>query len=97
MASSKKSTVIKIAEKVGEIAGKAMNTKDRIIKKADGAIESVKKTVSSIRGKKKPVKKAAKKVARKTAKAAKKVARVAKRKAAGVKRTVKKAVKKATK
>lgn len=95
-----KSTMIKIAEKVGEIAGRIVNEKDHLVQMAGGAIESVKTAVQHITAKKKPttkklVKKAAKKVVKKAIKpAVKKVKKAVAKKKPAVKKVVKKTVKK---
>lgn len=104
-----KTTMIKIAEKVGEIAGRIVNEKDHLVEMAGGAIDSVKTAVKNITSSKKKatVKKAAKKAVKKIAEkiekkvvrpAAKKVKKVASsKKAAAVKKVIKKAVKKVAK
>ena len=50
-----KSTMIKIAEKVGELAGNIVNQKNQFIAMADDAIESVRTTIHDLTDKKKPV------------------------------------------
>lgn len=99
-----KSTMIKIAEKVGELAGRIVNEKDHLVEMAGGAFDSVKETVRNISStKKNKPKKAAKKLVKKVAKkvvkpAASKIKKTAPvRKAVSAKKTIKKAVKKAVK
>ncbi len=97
-----KSTMIKIAEKVGELAGKIVNQKDHLIAMADDAIESVRMTVHDFTEKKEPeVKKATKKIVKKVAKKAilsgsKKIKNAIPVKKETVKKGIKKAVKRAT-
>ena len=99
-ATQQKSTMIKIAEKVGELAGRIVNEKDHLVAMADGAIESVKATVHNITApKKNTLKKAAKKIVKKVAKkivepSAKKIKKAASaKKVPAAKKTIKKAVK----
>ena len=87
-----KTTMIKIAEKVGEIAGEISVKKDQIVGIASTAIESVKSTLHNITAPKKTAsKKAAKAVVKKAIKP------VAKKAKAAVKKVAKKAVKPAVK
>ncbi|CAN5256720.1 hypothetical protein BH11BAC5_BH11BAC5_20410 [soil metagenome] len=94
-----KSTMIKIAEKVGEIAGKIVNEKNHIIAMAGDAIESMRTTVHDLTEKKKPaVKKATKKIVKKIAKKASVPAPTKIKKTVAVKKqAVKKGAKKAAK
>ena len=69
-----KTTLIKIAEKVGELAGRIANQKDHLVEAAGNAIESVKTVVKHISPNKKPVAK------KPVAKAARKVTKKASRK-----------------
>jgi hypothetical protein len=93
-----KSTMIKIAEKVGELAGKIVNEKEHLVEMAGGAIKSVKATIHNITATKKTAKAVVKKVEKKIIKpAAKKITKAAAKKAAPVKKTIKKVVKKAAK
>ncbi len=93
-----KSTLIKIAEKVGELAGKLVNEKEHLVEMAGGAIKSVKSTIHKITAEKKSAKAVVKKVEKKIVKpAVKKVTKAAVKKAAPVKKTIKKVVKKAAK
>ena len=89
-----KSTLIIIAEKIGELAGRIANQKDHLVEAAGDAIESIKKVVKHTSNKKpvakKPVVKAAKKGTKKKSRAThKKSARPA-----TVKKIIKKSVKK---
>ena len=98
-----KSTMTKIAEKVGELAGNIIVQKNHLMAMADDAIEAVKSAVNDITEKKKPaVKKAAEKIVKKVAKKATspvpaKIKKAVPVKKAAVKKVIKKAVKKATK
>jgi hypothetical protein len=102
-----KSTMVKIAEKVGELAGKIVNQKEHFVEMAGDAIDSVKEKVKGITGKKRAVKNAVKRVAKKAVKkiekkvinpAAKKISKSAPaKKVTDTKKTVKAVVKKATK
>ncbi|MFT3909340.1 MAG: hypothetical protein QM737_07950 [Ferruginibacter sp.] len=85
-----KSTMIRIAEKVGEIAGRIMNEKDHLVSIAGEAIDSVKSAVPGLGGKiKKAEKKAAKKPVKKTVKkAAKSIRKKSATKKSASKKTV---------
>ncbi|MBK9731533.1 MAG: hypothetical protein IPO83_09615 [Chitinophagaceae bacterium] len=79
-----KSTMIKIAGKVGELAGKLVNEKNHLMEVAGGAIDKVKTAVHDITARKVPevnknaAKKTAKKAVKKTSKpAAKKASKAA--------------------
>jgi len=102
-ATQQKSTMIKIAEKVGELAGRIVNEKDHLVAIAGGAIESVKATVQKITApKKKATKKAVKMIVKKAPKkivkpAVKKINKATPVKEAAAKKTIKKAVKKVAK
>ena len=75
-AKREKTTLIKIAEKVGEVAGRIMNEKDQLVEMAGGALDSVKTAVQHITvGKKVAVKKATVKKAALKKAAVKKVAK----------------------
>ena len=65
-----KSTMVKIAEKVGEVAGKISVQKDHLVEMADHAIESVRSTIHDFTAKKPAVKKAVKKIVKKASPAA---------------------------
>ena len=90
---AEKSTMIKIAEKVGELAGRIVNEKDHLVEMAGGAIDSVKTAVQHITAstKKATVKKAAKKAVKKVAKKVEKKIKPAVKKVKKVASTVKKA------
>lgn len=97
---SKKSTMLKIAEKVGELAGKMVNEKEHLVEMASGAIKSVKEKIQNIgTGKNDAPKKKAKAVVKKAANKivkpiAKKVTKTLPvKKAAVVKKAAKKIVK----
>ncbi|MEP7164282.1 MAG: hypothetical protein ABI741_06290 [Ferruginibacter sp.] len=95
-----KTTMVKIAEKVGEVAGKISVKKDHLVDMATGAIDSVKSTIHNISvaaANKTAPKKTAKAVVKKVVKkAAKKITKSpVVKKAATAKKAVKKAVKKA--
>lgn len=100
-----KTTLIKIAEKVGELAGRTMNEKDHIVAMATNAIDSVKEKIHTIttpskKNIKKAIKKPAKKVAKKAnsvKKNAGKAVKKAAKKATAIKKNVKKATKKSAK
>lgn len=95
---AEKPTMIKIAEKVGEIAGRIVNEKEHLTSMATGAIDSVKSTLNKITAPKKKIAKKAKKVVKKAAsKSANKSANKIVKKAAVVKKKVKKAAKKVVK
>jgi hypothetical protein len=91
-----KSTMIKIAEKIGQVAGTIMYEKDHLIKIAGNAIDSVKEAIHDMTAKKEPkAKEAVKKAVLPAAKKIKKT--VAVKKVPAVKKPIKKAVKKAAK
>ncbi|RYY48867.1 MAG: hypothetical protein EOO06_08860 [Chitinophagaceae bacterium] len=94
-----KSTLIKIAETIGTVAGEIAVKKDRLVNMATGAVESVKTSIQNLTGgmtenkKKAPVKKAANRKAVPAKKSASKAAATTKspvKKAAAKKATPKK-------
>jgi len=107
-AKKEKSTMIKIAETIGQVAAEISVKKDQFTDMASQAIDAVKSKVHEITAPKvEPVKKAAKVVAKKAApkkvvpkkvaavkKSVKKVVKQANKKAAPVKKAAKKTVKK---
>lgn len=97
-AKKEKSTMIKIAETIGQVAAEISVKKDQLTDMASHAIDAVKSKVHEITAPKvKPVKKAAKVVSKKAAtvkKSVKKTVKQANKKAAPVKKAVKKAMKK---
>lgn len=98
--------MIKIAGKVGELAGKIVNQKDQLVKKAGDAIDSIKTAVHDATANKKTavkkvikkdVKKVAKKVEKKVVKPVKKAVKKASSATNKLQKTAKKTVKKTVK
>ena len=63
---AEKSTLIKIAETIGTVAGEMALKKDKMVKAANNVIESVKLKVNDLAGNKKPPAKPSKPAAKKT-------------------------------
>ena len=82
--STEKSKLLKVAEKVGTIAGTIVGKKNQLVKKAETVIETAKEKVHELTSKKADVKKAAKATTKKA------VSKVTK-KAAEVKKVARKA------
>ncbi len=96
-ATKTKSGVLKVAEKIGSIAGTVVGRKNQLLRKAGEVIDNAKAKLQSITGAKKTAAKKVKKAVKKAAKNVKDSAQKVAKKASAAKKKVNTATRKAKK